>query len=456
LGGEYELNWGGHELAWAFGLAWLGRGVKVGRMHDPTSTKPVVELQAGGLLASALGKKILFTSLYFSEGAPIGFIWLALPVWLKKDGAPIEQITTMTGLVVLPWTFKFLWAPLVDILQSRWWTLRSWIILAQVVMAITILPLVWYLPTIGVSTLTLLLLVHAFFAATQDVAIDALCIHSTRPEERGSYNGWMQAGMLLGRAALGGGALMLATSVGRQAVVGLLVVSIMIPLALVVFGVRAPVNDQNRGGLKQFAGNLRKMFSDSRLWLGLAFGLTGGAVFKSLEVFYGPLLVDRGYDEHSIGLFTSTIMIGSMIAGSLTGGWLADRFGRKRIVGVSLVWIVLSVGLLSHFDRILEGAQGIHFWILLASTAMGIGVFTASLYAFFMGLTRPGLAATQFSALMGSTNGCESWSVIASGSLIAWSGYNLAMSMMCVVSLLALMVLWPIPDVRAAHSPGVD
>lgn len=67
-----------------------------------------------------------------------------------------------------------------------------------------------------------LLFLHAFAAATQDVAIDAWCISLIDPSERGAYNGWMQAGMLVGRSIMGGGALILRPLIGDASVVILL------------------------------------------------------------------------------------------------------------------------------------------------------------------------------------------------------------------------------------------
>ncbi len=164
-------------------------------------------------------RKLLFTCLYLSEGAPIGFLWLALPTRLRASGVPIEQITWLTAVLVLPWTFKFAWAPLIDLLQNSRWSLRSWIVTAQSVMGLTLLSLLVLDPVSDFQQLSMFLLVHAFAAATQDVAIDALCISVTSPAERGEINGWMQTGMLLGRAMLGGGALVISPYIGNQGVV---------------------------------------------------------------------------------------------------------------------------------------------------------------------------------------------------------------------------------------------
>jgi hypothetical protein len=80
---------------------------------------------------SPAGRRLLFFSLYLSEGAPIGYLWLALPTRLRAAGVPVEQITALTSLLVLPWTFKFLVAPLVDGLRSPRWGRRHFVIASQ-------------------------------------------------------------------------------------------------------------------------------------------------------------------------------------------------------------------------------------------------------------------------------------------------------------------------------------
>ncbi|MEX0937169.1 MAG: hypothetical protein WDZ59_04860 [Pirellulales bacterium] len=64
-------------------------------------------------LATPLRRRILFTPLYVSVGAPIGFLWLAIRTWLRAAGRPIDQIAWLSAILVIPWTFRFLWAPLV-------------------------------------------------------------------------------------------------------------------------------------------------------------------------------------------------------------------------------------------------------------------------------------------------------------------------------------------------------
>jgi MFS transporter (putative signal transducer) len=152
-------------------------------------------------------------------------------------------------------------------------------------------------------------------------------------------------------------------------------------------------------------------------------------------------LIDRGYDRAEIGWFSAGGMIVSMIAGSVLGGWLADRVGRRRFVAAALLFVVAAILGLAFSDVEMNGRRGPHLLVLLATTAFGIGLFTAASYALFMDITHPTVAATQFSAFMGATNGCESWASFAIGRIIAQVGYPAGMIAMSVASLVALPLL---------------
>lgn len=391
---------------------------------------------------TSLRRRILFGSLYFSEGAPIGFLWLALPTRLRIAGVPIEQITWLTAILVLPWTFKFGWAPLVDLLRGRWWTLRHWIVAAQCVMGATLVPLMWLDPVPQFDLMAGLLLIHAFAAATQDVAIDALCISATLPSERGRYNGWMQTGMMLGRASMGGGALVLAAHLGYAAVVGLLVLATTFSMVLVLMS--PPPRESEASTQRRWTevgAAVHVALRQRSTWMGLLFALIGGASFKSLEVIYGPFLIDRGFDQEWIGWFSLGPMIGAMILGALVGGAVADRVGHRRCVAISLAMIAVATAGLALTDWLGQSTSSPWLPVGLVITALGIGFFTASSYALFMDISQRSIAATQFSAFMGATNGCESWSAYVSGRLIASSGYSTSMLTMSLVSLAAIPLI---------------
>ena len=383
-------------------------------------------------------RTILFTVLYASEGAPIGFIWWALPTLLRSAGVPIDQITALTAVVLLPWIFKFLWAPALDLLRGPRWGYRAWLISTQVAMAVALVPLAALDPVQHFDTWRLLLLAHAFAAATQDVSIDALAIGAVPPAERGRLNGAMQAGMLTGRSLFGGGVLLVGTWFGREWMIGALVLWILAALgaALLLREAEPPARDRSH----TFVSAVASVVKLRATWIGLAFALLSGAAFEATGQLAGPYLIDRGVGAETVGVFFGLFVVGAMLIGGLIGGALSDRWGRLPSAAASLAGFVAAIVLLAILD--LGGITGAPVLIaLLTAMYFCVGFFTAVSYALFMDLTDPRLGATQFSAFMAATNGCESWSAWTSGRIVAGYGYPPAFLAMSAISLLSLPLL---------------
>jgi MFS family permease len=389
---------------------------------------------------------LLFGVLYASEGAPIGFIWWALPTVLRSADVPVERITSLTALLLLPWIFKFLWAPVLDLLRGRRWGYRAWLITMQVVMGASLVPLIWLDPVADFGAWRLLLLCHACAAATQDVAIDSLAIGAVPAAERGRLNGVMQAGMLAGRSVFGGGMLVVGATAGHTAMVSALTLWIFAALAAALqLGELEPP----RGGAGSLAAALTDTLRQRTTWLGIAFAIVSAAAFEATGQLAGPYLVDRGVPSGTIGIFFGGFVVASMLTGGLAGGFLADRWNRTSVAAVALCGFVGSIVVLAIAD--LAGATGTPLLIgLLTLMYFFVGQFTAATYAIFMDLTQPRVAATQFSAFMAGTNACESWSAWSGGLIVASHGYAAAFLAMCGVSLLGLPLLRQIR--RSGHS----
>lgn len=130
-------------------------------------------------------KKKLFwiIILYLSQGFPFGVITATVPVYFRQHGFSLENIGFLT-ILTLPWSLKFLWAPLVD----RYFERKQWIVAMQLMMAALLLSLPHVSTVILTAELRWLLLGLSFASATADIAIDAYFIEILTKDEIPSAN----------------------------------------------------------------------------------------------------------------------------------------------------------------------------------------------------------------------------------------------------------------------------
>lgn len=178
--------------------------------------------------------------LYVAQGIPWGFVTITFASWLAKpeQGITTGQLGPILAVATLPWSFKFLWGPLMDRFTiRRLGRRRPWIIFAQS-MAILVLGsmifiddlagMVWtaapqdhaFLKTIYAvvpGPLAALILVANIFVSLQDVAVDALAVDLLEEKERGVANGLMYGSSYLGTAIGGAGLGFVVAKFGIQA-----------------------------------------------------------------------------------------------------------------------------------------------------------------------------------------------------------------------------------------------
>lgn len=388
--------------------------------------------------------RLLFAGLYFAEGGPIGFIWWALPVWMRTSGVEPGEIARVMALVTWPWALKFLWAPLVDVLRTPRFGLRAWIVASQLAMALSLIPLLDVDFAATDALLPTLLVLHAIAAATQDAAIDTLAVSTIPVGRRGSINGWMQAGMLLGRSVFGGGAVLLVAGVGQRGVIVLLMLAVLAPAALALrFASDPPLPPGSRATrLAAYGAQLRELASERTLWIGLLLAATVGAGFEGLTSLAGPLLLDHGVSERIVGRFFLIPAVVAMALGALLGGRLSDRFGRARSTAFaqgSAALCVLAVGLTAWNSPGHASANALI--ALLALVYFCAGAAIATLYALLMAHTRKRIAAFQFCVFMAGINLCMIWSTRLLGLMVDRHGYGPAVVLGSCLSLAALPLI---------------
>ncbi len=378
----------------------------------------------------------VFAALYFAEGAPIGFIWWALPVWLREQGESPADVARIVAWVGWPWALKFVWAPLLDRFGRSTAQLRAWILAAQIAMSVSLLPFLTY-DRPSISLMLYALFLHAIFASTQDVGIDALAVRSVPPDRRGRVNGLMQVGMLAARAIFGGGAILVAAHVGQRTVVLALILAILAPAAMLSTTKAITVRPH-----RPHRAAFRLALRNRDTWVGFLAACTLGAGFESLGAMAGPFLLDRGATAQFVGTFFLVPSVICMACGALLGGRLSDSIGRVPAALSTEAFAALSVSVLGAVAWRQPSPTSLWLCVGLTATAyFAMGLATAGLYALLMERCDERLAATQFALFMAGINVCYVVSTRGLGFLLDRMDYGPAFCVMGLVSFTALPLL---------------
>ena len=174
-------------------------------------------------------------ALYFAQGLPFGFQATALPLLLRERGVPLQAIG-FASLLAAPWMAKPLWAPLVDRYGSvRFGRRKSWIVPMQVGLIGCALAAARAPSEVALAAI---ILVMNLFAATQDIAVDALAVSWLEPHELGPGNAVQVVGYKLGMLTGGGLLVWQSARIGWDglfyAMAGLL--ALVLALSVLVFG----------------------------------------------------------------------------------------------------------------------------------------------------------------------------------------------------------------------------
>ncbi|MEE2778884.1 MAG: MFS transporter, partial [Myxococcota bacterium] len=175
-------------------------------------------------------------ALYTAQGIPYGFVTVTLVAFLSERGVQLEDVGSLVTFAMLPWTFKFIWGPIIDrfglpSLGRR----RPWIVFAQAMMALTILTMVAVQDlTTSLAAVGWMVFLHNVFNSLQDVAVDALAVDLLDDDERGRANGFMWASKFVGIAIGGAGMATVMAALGLRPA---LVLQVVVLLAIMMLPV---------------------------------------------------------------------------------------------------------------------------------------------------------------------------------------------------------------------------
>ena len=338
----------------------------------------------------ALRRKLTWVAvLYFAEGLPFGIAYDVWPVYFRVHGVSLAKIGLMS-LLSLPWTWKMLWAPLVDRFGAR----QQWIsasLLGLAVATVAIIPqdaghpswLLW-----GV------LLAFTAASATQDIAIDAYAVDISTPEETGAINGVRVSAARIALLVGGGGVMMLAELTGWTPLWIALAATFLVLSVIAYASPRVPLDQKERRN--PIGPVLRWLFRWEMLPVLLFVPL-----FKLGDSLLGrmvkPFWVDRGYSLKEIGLISVTLGVVLTIIGALAGGWFVKKFGIFRgLLWLGIAQAVPHLGYAAVAQFSLP-RESIYVASMLESFTQGLG--TAAFLSFLMNLCDREHAATQYALL---------------------------------------------------------
>ncbi len=342
--------------------------------------------------------------LAFASGMPLGLVWIAIPDWMRSIGVDIK-VVGLFSLAQAPWTFKFLWSPLMDRFAPRFFgRRRGWIALA--LLALAVLGLV--LAGVGDRPETpwvvgALALAIAFASATYDIAYDAYTVDVLRPEEQGIAVGARTAVYRAAMFAAGGLSITLAAKFGWGAVNAMLALAYL-PFLLVAW--KAPEPEEKVVPPRTLRDAVWLPFVGF-LARHRAIEILGFVVFYKFadnlaQALLRPFLIDLGYSAIDRGVALTTIATFATLGGAFLGGALTTGMGLGPSLWVfGLLQIVSNIGYVFLVDAginrpLMYGAMGFESF----TQGLGTGAFSVLL----LRLTQKRFSATQyalFSSLFG-------------------------------------------------------
>ena len=436
-------------------------------------------MQFPNLLASRRGRLAAFFFLYITEGIPLGFAATAVATQMRRQGVGVAEIGAMVSAIYLPWAWKWAIGPFIDVLSSdRFGRRRMWIVIAQTLMALTLLTALSIDVTTQVQLFIWIIIVHNVFAAAQDVAIDALATQTLSADERGLANGLMFGGAYLGQAIGGAGVLFLSAYMSFPTTYFFVAGSILAVTVFVALPLREPKRQRRESAdspfrvatmeIRQFVLDAFRAFTGSRgALVGVLFALLPAGAYALGLALQSNLAVELGMPDSAIAalsLWTSVVTAGCC----LLGGWLSDRWGRRRMLAVYIVGTTLPTfymaTAMARFqwvmpiainapNRPLVPAELVTiFWIACLAYAVFNGLMYGTRTAMFMDVTTPAVAATQFTAYMALLNFVIQYSARWQGLALERWGYPTTLTIDATVGLISLVLLPLITTERSVRA----
>ena len=350
------------------------------------------------------------SNLYFAQGLPNGFLFFALNTYYASQGATVAELAKFSSLLLLPWIFKGLYAPLIDAFTIRkFGRRRFWILSSQIVIISLLLLLTLLGSNLPISSMGLVVMTINFSIAFLDLSTDALAADSLDEKTLSKANGLMWGSKVVGNAIGMGLGTALFFSYGISFGIAALIV-IMILIFLVPFfskeldfkvGYETYSLKKNFLPPMELLKEISKVFYDPRAKWAVIFILFINLGLGVFEPVYNKFFLE---ELNWTGEMIGSLRKWSLLAGGATGlliGLLGVYYQRHFLLFLFIGIQIMVYGLLGlYVDQIsTSSAYAIIFALDMTGAAISVCMF-----AIFMSLCTSQTSATNFGIFMALLN----------------------------------------------------
>lgn len=425
---------------WAFSCVTAGRAMQSNRQQ---------------LLRTIFSWRMLVAFMMgFASGMPLLLTGSVLQAWMKQDGVDLSVIG-LFALVGLPYTLKFLWAPLLDRFTLPWLgRRRGWLLTAQLGLAVAIAWLGLNNPAESPWLLAGAAFLVTFFSASQDIVIDAYRREDLSEEELGLGASLYVNGYRLGMLLAGSGGLILADFFSFRTVYLLLAATMLIGIVTTLLAREPQVAAGSPKTLREAVVQpFVDFFTRPGALLILAFILFYKIGDSMAQAMTTPFYLDMGFSTSEIGAVAKLFGFWATILGGLLGGVLILRMGINRSL-----WMfgILQGGSTAAFAVLVWVGNDLA-WLaaVIAFENLASGMGTAAYVAFMGSLTNKRFTATQY-ALLSSLMGVPRVLAAAPTGYLAeqagWVMFFVICSLMALPGLLLLQRFAPWRSLQPAQA----
>ena len=392
----------------------------------------------------------------FTSGLPLYILIQLVPGWLRTEGVGLAEIGFFT-LVQMPYTWKFLWSPIMDrytlpFLGRR----RGWMLTTQIALMISIAAIGFLNPAFSIWAVAYLAATIAFFSASQDIVLDAYRRELLDDQELGLGNSIHVQAYRLSGLVPGALALILADHLPWHMVFIVVAAFMFIGIAL-VFSIAEPIRDPSAPRtIKEAVIEPFREFI-SRQGLGPALLVLAFLFFYKLgdnmaTALQTPFFIDVGFTLTQIGTIAKVASLVAVIVGAMVGGLVMVVMSINRAL-----WLFGIVQIVSIFGFAVLSEVGANPWALgfaVAFEYLGVGLGTAALIAFIARSTNKAFAATQFALFTALAATPRTLANATTGVIvehIGWTSFFIVCATLAVPGMLLLFKVAPWNEPGAAH-----